>query len=49
LVIGRAPSVIEHSVRTLIVQRVFAIALGCQGLNDDDPILTHPAFGWALR
>ena len=33
---GRAPGLIEHSVRTLVGQRVFAIALGYEDLNDHD-------------
>ena len=30
---GRAPGLIEHSVRTLVGQRVFAIALGYEDLK----------------
>ena len=32
----RTAELIEHSVRTLIGQRVFAIALGYEDLNDHD-------------
>src|SRR5271157_173185 len=39
---GRAPDLIEHSVRTLIGQRVFAIALGYEDLNDHDELRHDP-------
>jgi Transposase DDE domain group 1 len=39
---GRAPGLIEHSVRTLIGQRVFAIALGYEDLNDHDELRHDP-------
>jgi len=39
---GRTPGLIEHSVRTLIAQRVFAIALGYEDLNDHDELRHDP-------
>ena len=39
---GRAPGLIEHSVRTLVGQRVFAIALGYEDLNDHDELRHDP-------
>jgi hypothetical protein len=39
---GRAPGLIEHSVRTLIAQRVFAIALGYEDLDDHDELRRDP-------
>ena len=34
----RLPGLIEHSVATLVGQRVFAIALGYEDLNDHDDL-----------
>ena len=41
---ARQPVLVEHAVRTLVMQRVFGIALGYEDLNDhderrDDPVL----------
>lgn len=38
---GRDPDLIEHSVRTLVMRRIVAIALGHEGLNDHDPPRAH--------
>ena len=38
----RTPSLIEHSVATLVGQRVFAIALGYEDLNDHDELRHDP-------
>jgi hypothetical protein len=39
----RDPSLIEHEVRTLVGQRVFAIALGYEDLEDHDVLRHDPA------
>jgi hypothetical protein len=41
----RAPEQIEHSVRTLVGQRVFGIALGYEDLNDHEQLRHDPVFG----
>ncbi len=38
----RNPGLIEHSVRDLVAQRVFAIALGYEDLNDHDDLSRDP-------
>ena len=38
----RIPELVEHSVRTLVGQRVFAIALGYEDLNDHDELRHDP-------
>src|SRR5689334_7777692 len=38
----RDPELIEHSVEELIKQRVFALALGYEDLNDHDQLRTDP-------
>ena len=38
----RVPELVEHSVRTLIGQRVFGIALGYEDLNDHDELRHDP-------
>ena len=38
----RTPELIEHSVRTLVGQRIFAIALGYEDLNDHDELRHDP-------
>jgi hypothetical protein len=50
----RMPELIEHSVRTLVMQRVMGIALGYEDLNDhdelrDDPVLAVLAGKLAAR
>lgn len=42
---GRKPWLIEHTVKTLVGQRVFAIALGYEDLNDHDQLRKDPLFG----
>ncbi len=42
---GRDQGAIEHSVRTLIGQRVFGIALGYEDLNDHDELRHDPVMG----
>jgi hypothetical protein len=39
---ARAPGLIEHSVRTLVTQRVFGIALGYEDLVDHDELRHDP-------
>ena len=39
---GRRPELIEHAVATLVGQRVFAIALGYEDLNDHDELRHDP-------
>jgi hypothetical protein len=39
---GRAPDLIEHAVRTLVGQRVFALALGYEDLVDHDELRHDP-------
>ena len=39
---GRVPELIEHSVRTLVMQRIVAIALGYEDLNDHDQLRRDP-------
>jgi hypothetical protein len=41
----RRADLIEHSVRTLIGQRVFGIALGYEDLNDHEQLRHDPVFG----
>jgi len=41
----RDPGSIEHSVRTLVAQRVFGIALGYEDLNDHETLRHDPVFG----
>jgi hypothetical protein len=38
----RTPELIEHEVRTLVGQRIFAIALGYEDLNDHDTLRHDP-------
>ncbi len=39
---GQTPELIEHNVRTLVGQRIFAIALGYEELNDHDELRHDP-------
>jgi Transposase DDE domain group 1 len=39
---GRRPELIEHSVATLVGQRVFALAIGYEDLNDHDELRHDP-------
>lgn len=45
---GRDPDLIEHTVRTLIGQRVFGLALGYEDLNDHEQLRHDPVFGALL-
>jgi hypothetical protein len=45
---GRKAELIEHSVRTLVGQRVFGMALGYEDLNDHDQLRHDPVFGALL-
>ena len=38
----RTPELVEHPVKTLVMQRVFGIALGYEDLNDHDDIRRDP-------
>ena len=40
---SRAPELIEHTVRTLVGQRVFALALGYEDVVDHDELRHDPA------
>jgi hypothetical protein len=40
---SRAPELIEHTVRTLVGQRVFALALGYEDVVDHDGLRHDPA------
>jgi hypothetical protein len=42
---GRKPWLVEHTVKTLVGQRIFAIALGYEDLNDHDELRKDPLFG----
>jgi len=42
---GRDQELVEHSLETLIAQRVHAIALGYEDLNDHDELRHDPALG----
>jgi hypothetical protein len=44
----RDPDLIEHTVRTMIGQRVFGMALGYEDLNDHESLRHDPAFGALL-
>jgi len=44
----RDPDLIEHSVRTLIGQRVFGLALGYEDLNDHEQLRHDPVMGALL-
>lgn len=44
----RDPRLIEHSVRTLIGQRVFGMAMGYEDLNDHEQLRHDPVFGTLL-
>jgi hypothetical protein len=44
----RRPELIEHTVRRLIGQRVFGIALGYEDLNDHEQLRHDPVFGALL-
>jgi hypothetical protein len=44
----RDPDLIEHTVRTLIGQRVFGLALGYEDLNDHEHLRHDPVFGALL-
>jgi Transposase DDE domain group 1 len=45
---GRDPELIEHSVRTLVGQRVFGMALGYEDLNDHEHLRHDPVMGALL-
>jgi hypothetical protein len=45
---GRDPELIEHSVRTLVGQRVFGMALGYEDLNDHEQLRHDPVMGALL-
>ena len=44
----RNPDLIEHTVRTLVGQRVFGIALGYEDLNDHEQLRHDPVWGALL-
>ena len=42
---GRNPALIEHSVEQMVRQRVYALALGYEDLNDHDQLRQDPLLG----
>jgi hypothetical protein len=42
---GRQAGSVEHSVRALLAQRIFGLALGYEDLNDHDTLRSDPVFG----
>lgn len=42
---GRSPLSVEHTVRTLLAQRVLGIAAGYEDLNDHDALRSDPLWG----
>jgi hypothetical protein len=44
----RKPELIEHTVRTLVGQRVFGMALGYEDLNDHEQLRHDPVWGTLL-
>jgi len=42
---GRKAGGVEHSVRELLAQRIFGLALGYEDLNDHDRLRSDPVFG----
>jgi len=43
---GRNPALTEHSVEQMVQQRVHALALGYEDLNDHDQLRHDPVLGW---
>ena len=44
---SRDPSRTEHSIKELLAQRIFALAQGCEDLNDHDSLRLDPALALA--
>ena len=42
---GRNPALVEHSVREMVAQRVYGLALGYEDLQDHEQLRTDPVFG----
>jgi hypothetical protein len=42
---GRQAGSVEHSVRSMLAQRIFGLALGYEDLNDHERLRTDPVFG----
>jgi len=42
---GRNPDLVEHSVREMLSQRVYGLALGYEDLNDHEQLRKDPVFG----
>ena len=42
---GRNPEQVEHSVSEMLAQRIYALALGYEDLNDHDELRADPLFG----
>jgi hypothetical protein len=42
---GRDPDLVQHSVLEMLSQRVYALALGYEDLNDHEQLRTDPVFG----
>ena len=45
---GRNPDAVEHSVRTMLGQRIFGMALAYEDVNDHEQLRSDPSFGAAL-
>jgi hypothetical protein len=45
---ARDPEAVEHSVRTLLGQRIFGMALAYEDVNDHEQLRSDPLFGAAL-
>ena len=42
---GRNPDLVEHSILEMLSQRVYALALGYEDLNDHEQLRNDPVFG----
>ena len=42
---GRNPVLVEHSIREMVSQRVYGLALGYEDINDHEQLRTDPVFG----
>ena len=42
---GRNQNQVEHTIREMLAQRVYGLALGYEDLNDHEQLRTDPVFG----
>ena len=42
---GRNPMLVQHSVREMVAQRVYGLAMGYEDLNDHEELRIDPVFG----